>query len=138
MSKVDVQVACLENSWAQKASFGPPWLIQYLFTVTTFSTSLHEQARLGLTEVQEVEAPELDNERRDRRALIGWDDCSIGKYRRRRCRVKLPGEVTVLLKRAVTVVRPETVEGPAALGQELSLCLKTSPGVPELRRENYG
>ena len=80
------------------------------------------------TVIKQVKSLELSHESVNSRASPNGDSSAIGEDLGRGSRIKLPREVTVLLETTVTVVRPESVDRPTVLGQELSLPLKTSPG----------
>ena len=61
------------------------------------------------TVIQELEATKLHDKRLDGRPFVRWNDRAVVKFGRRGTRVKLAGEVAVLLVAAVAIIWPETV-----------------------------
>ena len=75
------------------------------------------------TVIKQVKSLELSHESVNSRASPNGDSSAVGEDLGRGSRIELPGEVTVLLETAVTVVRPKTVNGPATFGEKLTLFL---------------
>jgi hypothetical protein len=71
--------------------------------------------------VEQVDTTELKNEFINRSTVPSRDKSAVGELLGGRLRVVLAGEIAVLFIRAITVVRPETVDGPATLGELLAL-----------------
>ena len=60
------------------------------------------------------------------------DDGAVGEDSGRGIWIKLPGEIAVLFKAAIAVIRPQPMDCPAALREQLSLLLQASPRRPDL------
>ena len=85
---------------------------------------------------QQIVSAKVRNESIDTCPVVGRDNCAIawevGCLRRRR-RVILSVQITVLRVGAVTEIGPQTMKTPSVLRQQLALRFETRICVPELR-----